>query len=161
MDRPTHMSPLATHPAPVPPAFATWLYPDCNGLFCAPGNFYIDPHRAVARAVVTHGHADHARPGHTHVLATAETIAVMQARYGNGAGDNLQRLPLGERIEHNGVGLWLAPAGHVLGSAQVVLEWQGRRAVISGDYKRRADPTTPWRCHKSRDRRGCRPHTRR
>ncbi|WP_415017508.1 ligase-associated DNA damage response exonuclease [Aestuariivirga sp.] len=121
--------------------FETWLRPEAKGLYCAPGDFYIDPLAPVERAVITHGHSDHARPGHNKVLATAETLAIMRARLGEGAGRTQQPLALGERLTINDVTLWLAPAGHVLGSAQVVLEHKGRRAVISGDYKRRADAT--------------------
>lgn len=95
----------------------------------------------MARALLTHGHADHARAGHESVLATAPTLAILRARYGESAAGQYQALAYGERLTVNGVTLWLAPAGHVLGSAQAVLEWQGQRIVVSGDYKRRADPT--------------------
>jgi putative mRNA 3-end processing factor len=120
----------------------TWLRVTPEGLLCEPAGLYIDPVRPVARAVITHGHADHARPGHGAVLATPETLAIMRARLGEAAaGERQQALKLGEALEVNGVRLWLAPAGHVLGSAQVVLEWQGARAVVSGDYKRQRDAT--------------------
>jgi putative mRNA 3-end processing factor len=119
----------------------SWLRPGPEGLFCVPGNFHIDPHQAVARAVITHGHSDHARPGHDAVLATAETLDVMRVRLGVGAGQSQQALALGERIVIGDVTVWLAPAGHIWGSAQVVMEYNGQRAVVSGDYKRRADPT--------------------
>ncbi len=120
----------------------TWMRVTPQGLFCEPGGFFIDPPRAVGHAIITHGHADHARPGHDHVLATRETLAIMQARMAEGqAGRARQALTPGEAITHNGVAIRLAPAGHVLGSAQVVLDWQGSRIVISGDYKRRRDPS--------------------
>jgi putative mRNA 3-end processing factor len=120
----------------------TWLRPTPAGLHCLPGGFHIDPSRPVERAVITHGHADHARPGHAAVLATPETLAIMRARMGEGrAGDRQQPLRYGEVLVQNGVRLWLRPAGHVLGSAQVCLEWQGSRIVVSGDYKRERDPT--------------------
>lgn len=119
----------------------TWIYPAEYGLYCAPGDFYIDPHRPVERAVVTHGHGDHARPGNDCVLATPETVEIMKVRYGDEAGADLQALPLGENLAINDVSLRLAPAGHVLGSAQVVVEYGGQRVVVSGDYKRRRDPT--------------------
>ena len=120
----------------------TWLRVTPEGLFCLPGGFHIDPVRPVERAVITHGHADHARPGHGAVLATPETLAIMRTRLGEaGAGARRQPLRFGERVVQNGVTVRLSPAGHVLGSAQVVLEWQGSRAVISGDYKRQRDPT--------------------
>ena len=120
------------------PPFESWLYPTPSGLFCAPGGFHIDPQRAVERAVITHAHSDHARPGHAAVLATPETIALMTARLGS-AGRASQAMALGERVRLGDVTVWLAPAGHVLGSAQVVMEYQGTRAVVSGDYKRAAD----------------------
>jgi putative mRNA 3-end processing factor len=119
----------------------TWLKPTRKGLFCEPGGFFIDPSAPVDRAVVTHGHGDHARRGNRHVLATAETIAIMRRRFGEEAGEALQSLDYGTSLRIGEVDLSLAPAGHVLGSAQVVLDHRGSRVVISGDYKRRADPT--------------------
>src|SRR4051794_35607204 len=120
----------------------TWLRVTPQGLYCEPGGFFIDPVRPVPRAVITHGHADHARPGHGAVLATAETLAIMRARMGEAAaGTEQQALRPGEALAQGGVTIRLVPAGHVLGSSQVVLEWQGSRAVISGDYKRQRDPT--------------------
>jgi len=121
--------------------FADWLKPTPGGLCCLPGGFFIDPIRPVERAVVTHGHGDHARPGSTHVLATPGTIEIMRSRFGAEAGGRLQPLADGEWIELGGVRLRFAAAGHVLGSAQVVMEHSGQRAVVSGDYKRRPDPT--------------------
>jgi putative mRNA 3-end processing factor len=123
------------------PSVESWLYPTDRGLYCEPGNFFIDPPRPVDRAVITHGHSDHARSGHAHVLATPETIAVMKVRYGEACAGAFQAAPYGTHETINGVGVRLAPAGHILGSAQVVLDWHGARAVISGDYKRAADPT--------------------
>ncbi len=120
---------------------ATWLYPTPGGLYCEPGDFYIDPSRPVGRAIVTHGHADHARPGSTSVMATQQTLDIMQVRYGARAGDQLQAIGYGETIAINGVNVGMAPAGHILGAAQVILDWQGYRAVVSGDYKRAIDPT--------------------
>ena len=126
--------------------FASWLHPTPAGLFCAPGGFHIDPLLPVDRAVVTHGHADHARSGHRHVLSTPETAAIMRVRHGAAAGSTtFEPLRLGEPIAIGGVGVRLLPAGHILGSAQVEMTWKGRRAVVSGDYKRRPDPTcTPF-----------------
>ncbi|MCY4191299.1 MAG: ligase-associated DNA damage response exonuclease [Rhodospirillaceae bacterium] len=118
-----------------------WLRTTDCGLWCAPVDVYIDPVRAVDRAVVTHGHADHARPGNRHVLATPETLAIMRARYGPAAAHEGQALGYGEAVNLGGVSVRLVPAGHVLGSAQVVLEHRGQRIVVSGDYKRRRDPT--------------------
>ena len=119
----------------------TWLYPTPAGLYCEPGDFYIDPARPVDRAVITHGHADHARPGNAAVLATPETLSIMQVRYGDRAGGSLQPIQPGETVNLDGVAVSMVPAGHILGSAQVVLDWNGYRAVVSGDYKRSSDPT--------------------
>jgi putative mRNA 3-end processing factor len=121
--------------------FDSWLAVDRRGLYCRPGAFHIDPHGVSPRAVITHAHSDHARPGHDRVLATAETLAFMQTRLGGVARLGSQAAAYGERLQIGEVTLALMPAGHVLGSAQLVIEWQGRRAVISGDYKRSADPT--------------------
>ena len=124
---------------------ASWLKVLPAGLFCEPGGFFIDPTRAVDRAVITHAHSDHARPGHRHVLASPDTLALMRARLGDAAGDTQQAAAWGEALNVGGVRVWLQPAGHVLGSAQVVMEFASgetrSRAVVSGDYKRQADPT--------------------
>jgi len=119
------------------------LCPKPEGLYCAPGDFYVDPVRPVARAVITHGHSDHARAGHGAVLATPETLDIMRCRYGDGFAGREQPLRYGETVERNGVQVSLAPAGHVLGSAQAVVRWKGLTMVVSGDYKRRRDPTCP------------------
>jgi putative mRNA 3-end processing factor len=123
------------------PAFHELLTPRPEGLYCPPGDFFIDPVRAVDRAIITHGHADHARAGHGSVLATPETIAIMQSRYGDECAGTFQAARYGETTRIRGVDVRLAPAGHVLGSAQTVVEHQGLRMVASGDYKRRPDPT--------------------
>ncbi len=123
------------------------------GLYCAAGDFYIDPWRPVPRAVITHAHADHARAGHGQVLATAVSAGVLRSRLG--AGLNLQGLAYGEVVVHQGVRISLHPAGHVLGSAQVRLEQGGRVWVASGDYFLSAHdernptclPFEPVRCH--------------
>lgn len=124
-----------------PPLPETWVRPLPRGLYVEPGGFFIDPHGGAERAVITHGHGDHARPGHGHVLATKETLAIMRARLGEGAGRAQQAAAYGERVQVSGVGVTLLPAGHVLGSAQVLLDWKGSRVVVSGDYKRRPDAT--------------------
>ncbi|QTN18804.1 ligase-associated DNA damage response exonuclease [Brevundimonas sp. AJA228-03] len=127
------------------------LRPTPAGLYCPPGDFYVDPNRPVDRAVVTHGHADHARSGHGAVLATAQTLAIMAERYGEDFTRLRQPVAYGETASHNGVEIRLVPAGHVLGSAQAVVTYQGLTMVVSGDYKRRRDPTcTPFEpvpCH--------------
>ena len=119
-----------------------------QGLYCPPGDFYIDPWRAVDRAIITHAHADHARTGHNHYLASAAGEQVLRTRLGD---INLQTLGYGETIEHHGVQISLHPAGHVLGSAQVRLAWRGQVWVVSGDYKLDPDPTCvpfePVTCH--------------
>ncbi len=122
----------------MPPNPDSWLHPTPRGLYCAPGQFYIDPHQAVDHAVITHGHSDHARPGHGAVLASPETIAIMKVRMGATCASSFQSYET--PIDLNGVKVSLVPAGHILGSRQVVMEWQGTRAVVSGDYKRSADP---------------------
>jgi len=124
-----------------PERFETWLCPRDDGLYCAPGGVYIDPHRPVDRAVITHGHSDHARSGHGHVLASPETIGLMQVRYGRDCAGTFQTLPPGAPLRIGDVTLRLVPAGHILGSMQVVIDFEGQRAVVSGDYKRAADPT--------------------
>ncbi len=119
----------------------TWLSKRPEGLFCEPGGFHIDPLSAVDRAIVTHAHSDHARPGHRHVLASPATLALMRTRMGEGAFGATQALGWGEALTLGGVRVSLHPAGHVLGSAQVAMEYRGSRVVVSGDYKRTADPT--------------------
>ncbi len=120
-----------------------WLAIRPEGLYCVPGDFYIDPWVPVERAVVTHGHADHARGGNEHVLATPETLDIMRVRYREYAGEHLQGLAYGETVHIGDARLRFAPAGHILGSAQAVLEYGGERIVVSGDYKRAPDPTCP------------------
>jgi len=119
------------------------ITPRPEGLYCAPGDFFIDPVRPVDRAVITHGHADHARPGHGVVVATPETLDIMAARYGEGFAGRSQASPYGQTTTRDGVEVTLVPAGHVLGSAQAVVRWKGLTIVVSGDYKRRRDPTCP------------------
>src|SRR5262245_45060820 len=103
------------------------------GLFCAAGDFYVDPTRAVARAVITHGHSDHARAGHGAVLATKETLAIMAERYGEAFAKSMQALRYGEMITLGDARVTLKPAGHILGSAQAVVDAKGGRVVASGD----------------------------
>jgi putative mRNA 3-end processing factor len=119
----------------------TLLCPRPEGLYYAPGDFFVDPVRPVARAVITHGHSDHARAGHGLVLATQPTLDIMGVRYGEDFAGQVQALAYGEVVNRGGVEVSLVPAGHVLGSAQVVVRWKGMTVVVSGDYKRRRDPT--------------------
>lgn len=122
------------------------------GLFCPEGEFYIDPLRPVDRAVITHGHSDHARAGHKKVLATSQTLAIMKLRCGEGFCAESQALAYDECLSLGGVTVSLHPAGHVLGSAQIKLKAQGKTIVVSGDYKRERDPTCaafePLRCNE-------------
>jgi len=116
----------------------SWIEARPEGIYLPAADAWIDPSAPKPRALITHGHADHARGGHGAVLATPETLAIMESRYGPQRG---QAIGYGEAIRLDGVTIRFAPAGHVLGSAQIVLEHGGERAVVSGDYKRRADPT--------------------
>lgn len=112
-----------------------------EGLYCVPGRFYVDPVRPVERALITHGHADHARPGHRAVASSVETLDIMKVRYGDATEQSRQTLKMGEEVSIGDARVTLFPAGHVLGSAQVRIEYGGARIVVSGDYKRAQDPT--------------------
>ena len=128
-------------------ALGSWLDPQPSGIYLPAADAWIDPSRPVPRALVTHGHADHARGGHERVWATPETLAIMAARYGPQTGEPVG---YGETVRLGEIDVTFVPAGHVLGSAQIVLDHAGERIVVSGDYKRRADPTCrgfePVRC---------------
>src|SRR5690606_14129122 len=102
---------------------------------------WIDPGEPRPRAIITHGHADHARSGHGAVLATPETIAIMKTRYGEDCAGRFEPLSFGEVLTFEGTRLSLHPAGHILGSAQVLIEAGGQRALVTGDYKRLPDRT--------------------
>jgi putative mRNA 3-end processing factor len=117
------------------------LTPLPAGLYCKTGDFYIDPVRPVARAVITHGHSDHARSGHGAVLATEETLDIMRLRYGENFAGSTQAVRYGETTELGDVTVTLHPAGHVLGSAQIAVHCKDTRIVASGDYKDASDPT--------------------
>jgi putative mRNA 3-end processing factor len=118
----------------------SWIRPERHGIHVVPADIWVDPSRAVPRALVTHGHADHARGGHGATIATPATLAIMELRYqtreGAVAAEYGETLSLG-----GGVTATFLPAGHVLGSAQVLLEHAGERVIITGDYKRAPDPT--------------------
>ena len=119
-----------------------------SGLFCSRGNFYIDPWRPVARAVITHAHSDHASPGSESYLCAAPGEQVLRRRLPDA---RIETLPYGEAIDIGGTRVSFHPAGHILGSAQVRVEHAGEVWVVSGDYKRQPDPTCapfePVRCH--------------
>lgn len=120
------------------------------GLYCSAGDFYIDPLRPVPHALITHGHSDHARPGHGKVLATPETLAIMAIRCGPAFAKSTQALVYGEIIKLGDAEVSFHPAGHILGAAQILISLNGKRIVVSGDYKRQSDPTCrpfePVRC---------------
>ena len=103
-----------------------------KGLYCAAGNFYIDPWQPVERAVITHGHSDHARPGNKYYLCHHFTKPILQLRLGD---NNYQTVGWNERLYFNGVTVTLYPAGHIIGSSQVKVEHNGEVWVVSGDYK--------------------------
>ena len=115
------------------------LHPTPEGLYCPPGGFHIDPVKPVDKALITHGHADHARAGHRAVLATKRTLDIMAIRYGPGFAGSAQAyetpLTIGDTL------VSFHPAGHVLGSAQIRVSHKGRTIVAAGDYKRGTDPT--------------------
>ena len=117
------------------------LRPRPEGLYCPPGDFFIDPTRPVERALITHGHSDHARAGHGSVLATRQTLDIMALRHGGDFAGATQAATFGEAVDVGGVKATFHPAGHVLGSAQIAVEHGGIRIVASGDYKRQADAT--------------------
>ncbi len=118
----------------------SWIRPEPWGVHVVPADIWIDPSRPVARALVTHGHADHARGGHGATIATPATLAIMELRYNTREG--VRAADYGEPLDiGGGVTATFVPAGHVLGSAQILLEHAGERVVITGDYKRAPDPT--------------------
>jgi len=120
----------------------SWIKPEPHGIHIVPADCWVDPSRAVDRALVTHGHADHARGGHGQTVATPETLAIMELRYAT--RDGATPVAYGETIRlPGGVDATYIPAGHVLGSAQILLEHAGERVIVTGDYKRRHDPTCP------------------
>jgi len=117
------------------------LRPMPSGL-CSPiGDFHIDPTRPVERALITHGHSDHARAGHGAVLATQETLDMMRLRYGANFAGSTQAVSYEEKLKLGKVEVSFHPAGHVLGSAQICVAANGTRVVASGDYKDVPDPT--------------------
>jgi len=117
------------------------LVPTPVGVCCKLGGFHIDPTRPVERALITHAHSDHARAGHGAVLATQETLDLMRLRYGENFAGSIQPARYGEGVSLGGAKVTFHPAGHVLGSAQIVVEANGLRVVASGDYKNVPDPT--------------------
>ena len=125
------------------PAADPMLIPRAEGLYCPAGDFFIDPVRPVAKALITHGHADHARAGHDAVLATRQTLDIMALRYGAGFAQSQQAAEGAVRI--GDVTVSFHPAGHVLGSAQICVAGQAGRVVVTGDYTRTPNAAcAPW-----------------
>ena len=122
-----------------------------ENLYISPINTYIDPSKPVENAIITHGHADHAKPGHKNVLATKETINIMKIRYGENCAQNFQELKLNKSLKIDDVEITFYPAGHILGSVQVLAEYKGEKINFTGDYKTKKDKTCeyfePVRCH--------------
>lgn len=110
-----------------------------KGLYCSEGDFYIDPKAPVDRALITHAHSDHIYPGSTKYITTTENIPFLKARLGSDI--NIQGQVYGENNSINGVNFSFHPAGHILGSAQIRLEFKGEVWVITGDYKLQKDST--------------------
>lgn len=121
-----------------------------KGIYCVPGKFYIDPWAQVDYAIITHGHADHARWGMKHYLCHHFTVPILKIRIGEGI--SIQGVAYQEPLSINGVKVSLHPAGHIIGSAQIRLEYRGKVVVISGDYKVQNDGlSTPFevvKCHE-------------
>ncbi|MXV14222.1 ligase-associated DNA damage response exonuclease [Hufsiella ginkgonis] len=119
-----------------------------NGIYCPPGKFYIDPWKPVDDAVITHAHSDHARWGSKQYLAHHLSREVLYYRLGE---ISLRTIGYGETVVKNGVKISLHPAGHIIGSAQVRIEYKGEVWVVSGDYKLENDgvcePFEPVKCH--------------
>ena len=125
-----------------------WIDKD---LYIKPINTHIDPFKPVENAIITHGHADHAKPGHKNVLATKETVEIMKIRYGKNCAKNFQILPLNQELKIDNVSITFHPAGHILGSVQVLTEFKGEKINFTGDYKTTKDKTCenfiPVKCH--------------
>ncbi len=113
-----------------------------HNLKILPLEIYIDPQFPVEKAIITHAHADHAKPGHKKVLATKETIEIMKIRYGNDCANSFQILEYGKKLSINNLTITLFPAGHIIGSAQVLIEMRGKKVLVTGDYKTKKDSTT-------------------
>lgn len=110
-----------------------------KGLYCASGDFYIDPHRSVETAVITHAHSDHARRGSKHYICSMSSVELLKCRLGQKI--SVQGVPFQQQVQLGEVRVSLHPAGHILGSAQVRIEYDGVVWVVSGDYKRESDPS--------------------
>ncbi len=118
-----------------------WIKKKKEGLYCIPGDFYIDPIQPVDKALITHGHSDHARPNNKRILCSIETKDIMKIRYGESYCDSSQTIDFRDSLKINNVSVKSFPAGHILGSTQFLIEFNGYKLLISGDYKRRFDST--------------------
>ncbi|KTC65836.1 putative mRNA Cleavage and polyadenylation specificity factor (plasmid) [Legionella adelaidensis] len=118
-----------------------WLITKKQGLYCIPGDFYIDPSSPVSTAIISHAHSDHACAGHEKVFATPATISIMKIRFGDGCAKDYFEVSYNQQTQLNGVSLTFIPSGHILGSAQIVMEYANQKIIFSGDYKRAIDPT--------------------
>ena len=120
---------------------ANWLIKKKEGLYCIPGDFYIDPLYPVKNALITHAHTDHARPNNHLILGTKETIEIMKIRYAKSYCTNYQVINYNSPLTINNINITFIPAGHILGSSQILIEYNGCKVLISGDYKRVEDKT--------------------
>lgn len=120
-----------------------------RGIYCPHAGVYLDPWKPVEKAIISHGHSDHAYAGHGHYLCTAEALPVIRHRLQ--LHENVQSMPYGEAVSIHGVNVSFHPAGHIPGSAQIRIEYKGEVWVFSGDYKLQHDgistPFEPLRCH--------------
>src|SRR5437016_1395660 len=110
-----------------------------NGLYCKYGDFYLDPVQQVSKAVISHAHADHAISGNYEIFATEATLAFMKLRYGKYSAKIINTVGFGATFFIGGVKITLIPAGHMLGSAQVLMEYEGLKYLYTGDYKLQPD----------------------
>ena len=120
---------------------ANWLIKKKEGLYCMPGDFYIDPLYPVEKALITHAHTDHARPNNHFILGTKETVEIMKIRYAKSYCTNYQVINYNSPLTINNIVITFIPAGHILGSSQILIEYNGCKVLISGDYKRVEDKT--------------------
>lgn len=114
---------------------------DENGLYCRYGDFYIDPTTPVKRAVISHAHADHAVSGNEEIYCTRSTAFFMQLRYARYAAKTTNIVDYGQPFDLKGVQVSFIPAGHILGSAQLLMQYRGVKYLYTGDYKLQADAT--------------------
>jgi len=118
-----------------------FVYLDINGLYCKYGQFYIDPRQPVKTAIISHAHADHAIAGNNQVYCTEATSAFMQLRYGKNAAKEFNIVCYDNSFKTGDVQITFIPAGHMLGSAQILMEYQGTKYLYTGDYKLQSDAT--------------------